>query len=87
MRRRTKDSAPKHLKDDGDPTRRQLIRIYQAYEEACQRGGVVDFAELLLRAYELWDDNPGSAVSTIARAFATCWSTSFRIRMPSSTSG
>jgi DNA helicase-2/ATP-dependent DNA helicase PcrA len=48
----------KHIKDDGDPTRRQLIRIYQAYEDACQRAGVVDFAELLLRAYELWRDNP-----------------------------
>jgi DNA helicase II / ATP-dependent DNA helicase PcrA len=49
---------PRHIKDDGDPTRRQLIKIYQAYEEACQRAGVVDFAELLLRAYELWRDNP-----------------------------
>jgi DNA helicase II / ATP-dependent DNA helicase PcrA len=48
----------KHIKDDGDPTRRQLIKIYQAYEDACQRAGVVDFAELLLRAYELWRDNP-----------------------------
>ncbi len=48
----------RHIKDNGDPTRRQLIRIYQAYEEACQRAGVVDFAELLLRAYELWRDNP-----------------------------
>jgi DNA helicase-2/ATP-dependent DNA helicase PcrA len=48
----------KHMKDDGDATRRQLIKIYQAYEEACQRGGVVDFAELLLRAYELWKNNP-----------------------------
>ena len=49
---------PKHIKDDGDPTRRQLIKIYQSYEDACQRAGVVDFAELLLRAYELWRDNP-----------------------------
>jgi DNA helicase-2/ATP-dependent DNA helicase PcrA len=48
----------KHLKDEGDPTRRQLIAIYRAYEEACQRAGVVDFAELLLRAYELWRDHP-----------------------------
>jgi DNA helicase-2/ATP-dependent DNA helicase PcrA len=47
----------KHIKDDGDPTRRQLLTIYQAYDEACQRAGVVDFAELLLRAYELWRDN------------------------------
>ena len=49
---------PKALKDDGDPTRRQLIRIYHAYEEACRRAGVVDFAELLLRAFELWRDHP-----------------------------
>ena len=49
---------PKHIKDDGDPTRRQLIKIYEAYEEACRRAGVVDFAELLLRAYELWRDDP-----------------------------
>ena len=49
---------PKHIKDDGDSTRRQLIKIYQSYEEACQRAGVVDFAELLLRSYELWRDNP-----------------------------
>ena len=48
----------KHIRDDGDPTRRQLIKIYQAYEEACQRAGAVDFAELLLRAFELWRDNP-----------------------------
>ncbi|MDE2295878.1 MAG: DNA helicase II [Gammaproteobacteria bacterium] len=49
---------PATLKDDGDPTRRQLIRVYLSYEEACQRAGVVDFAELLLRAYELWRDRP-----------------------------
>jgi DNA helicase-2/ATP-dependent DNA helicase PcrA len=48
----------RHIKDDGDPTRRQLIKIYQAYEEACQRAGAVDFAELLLRAFEIWRDNP-----------------------------
>ena len=50
---------PKHLKDDGDPTRRQMIRLYEAYEEACRRNGVVDFAELLLRSHELWRDAPG----------------------------
>ena len=48
---------PKSLKDGNDPTRRQLIKLYQDYEEACQRAGVVDFAELLLRAFELWRDN------------------------------
>ena len=48
---------PATLKDAGDPTRRQLIRIYAEYEAQCQRTGVVDFAELLLRAYELCRDN------------------------------
>ena len=50
---------PAHLKDGNDPTRREMIRLYAAYEEACARAGVVDFAELLLRAYELWRDNAG----------------------------
>src|SRR5688572_987119 len=48
---------PKQLKDDGDPTRRMWIKLYADYEEICQRSGVVDFAELLLRAFELWRDN------------------------------
>ena len=47
-----------HLDDDGDPNRRQMISLYAAYAELCERGGLVDFAELLLRAHELWRDNP-----------------------------
>ncbi|HVV98022.1 MAG TPA: 3'-5' exonuclease [Rhodanobacteraceae bacterium] len=35
-----------------------LIDVYRAYEAACQRAGLVDFAELLLRAHELWLHNP-----------------------------
>src|SRR5438874_1127705 len=49
---------PGQLKDENDPTRRQLIRLYAAYQAACASSGVVDFAELLLRAFELWRDNP-----------------------------
>jgi len=48
----------RHLDDDGDPNRRQFISLYQSYQEVCDRGGLVDFAELLLRAHELWRDNP-----------------------------
>ncbi len=48
---------PQHLDDEGDSTRRQMIAFYGAYEEVCARGGLVDFAELLLRAHELWRDN------------------------------
>src|SRR5690606_22651788 len=40
-----------------DPHRRKLIEIYQLYQEQCEREGVVDFAELLLRAYELLQRN------------------------------
>ncbi|WP_299872129.1 DNA helicase II [uncultured Cocleimonas sp.] len=48
----------KHIEDKGDPTTRQLVDVYRQYEEACQRAGVVDFAELLLRSLELLRDNP-----------------------------
>jgi DNA helicase-2/ATP-dependent DNA helicase PcrA len=33
------------------------VEIYQLYEEQCQREGVVDFGELMLRSYELLRDN------------------------------
>ncbi len=59
---------PGQLKDENDPTRRELIRLYAAYEEACARAGVVDFAELLLRAFELWRDN-ASLLSHYRRRF------------------
>ena len=49
---------PQHLDDDGDPNRRQFISLYRDYQEMCERAGLVDFAELLLRAHELWRDNP-----------------------------
>ena len=49
---------PQHLDDERDPNRRQMIALYASYEEVCERGGLVDFAELLLRAHELWRDNP-----------------------------
>jgi len=47
-----------HLPESADPFNRTMVRIYRAYEEACERGGMVDFAELLLRAHELWLKNP-----------------------------
>ncbi len=42
-----------HLVDNGDPWLGQMLRIYRNYEDACDRSGIVDFAELLLRAHEL----------------------------------
>ena len=40
-----------------DSFRRRMIEIYTLYEAQCQREGVVDFPELLLRAYELLSRN------------------------------
>jgi DNA helicase-2/ATP-dependent DNA helicase PcrA len=39
------------------PVDRAFVDIYRAYEDACRRGGLVDFAELLLRAHELFLTN------------------------------
>jgi DNA helicase-2/ATP-dependent DNA helicase PcrA len=36
-----------------DESTRRFVELYSAYDELCQREGVVDFAELLLRSYEL----------------------------------
>jgi DNA helicase-2/ATP-dependent DNA helicase PcrA len=48
----------RHIPEGEDPFQRTLVRVYRAYEEACERGGMVDFAELLLRSHELWLKNP-----------------------------
>ena len=55
--RKDEGLRPQHIPDPGDLITRQLIRIYTAYEESCQRLGVIDFAELLLRTLELLRDN------------------------------
>jgi DNA helicase-2/ATP-dependent DNA helicase PcrA len=40
-----------------DDHAKKRVGIYEAYETQCQREGVVDFAELLLRSYELLSRN------------------------------
>lgn len=42
----------------GNSNTGMLINIYRQYEEYCEQNGMVDFAELLLRSYELWQKNP-----------------------------
>ncbi len=56
--RKDEGERPEHIDDRGDPYLQQMVRIYQAYEEDCRRTGLVDFAELLLRAHELWLQRP-----------------------------
>ena len=43
--------------DDSDGYNKKFIEFYQAYDDQCQREGVVDFGELLLRAVELLKRN------------------------------
>jgi DNA helicase-2/ATP-dependent DNA helicase PcrA len=43
--------------DAHDPHERKMVELYEIYDNQCQREGVVDFAELLLRCYELLSRN------------------------------
>ncbi len=46
-----------HAVDAHDDFTRRFVELYEAYDEQCQREGVVDFAELLLRSFELLSRN------------------------------
>ncbi|MGH8111142.1 MAG: DNA helicase II [Rhodanobacteraceae bacterium] len=48
---------PQDIEPGDHPVARTFRNIYEAYEQACRRAGLVDFAELLLRAHELIRDN------------------------------
>lgn len=48
----------RHMADTGDFYLSQMRAVYRMYEDICQQSGLVDFAELLLRAHELLRDIP-----------------------------
>ncbi|MDO8938919.1 MAG: DNA helicase II [Methylicorpusculum sp.] len=48
----------RHMADTGDFYLSQMRAVYRIYEDICQQSGLVDFAELLLRAHELLRDIP-----------------------------
>ncbi|MGB9092161.1 MAG: DNA helicase II, partial [Pseudomonas farsensis] len=50
---------PRHIQPGGDLYLSTMRDVYAAYEQACERAGVIDFSELLLRALDLWRDQPG----------------------------
>ncbi|GJM05956.1 MAG: DNA helicase [marine bacterium B5-7] len=52
--RKDEGLRPEHIDDHGDVTIAQMVQIYKAYQDACERSGLVDFAELLLRTFELF---------------------------------
>lgn len=41
-----------------DISKRTWIKIYSAYQDACQRAGLIDFADLLLKIVQLWQSRP-----------------------------
>ncbi|BBP44347.1 DNA helicase II [Thiosulfativibrio zosterae] len=49
---------PQHIDPGHNPFVKRMVQIYQAYEAQCKKAGLVDFAELLLRAHELWLKHP-----------------------------
>lgn len=48
----------KNIQAGHDDYSQKMVAIYQAYENACQRAGVIDFGEILLRSHELWLQRP-----------------------------
>lgn len=49
---------PQNLSANQDYYTKTMREIYLAYEQACQTAGVIDFAEILLRAHELYLHRP-----------------------------
>ena len=47
----------RHSQETNDPYQQQMLAVYRTYEDYCDRSGLVDFAELLLRVHELLRDN------------------------------
>lgn len=62
---------PQHIPDYGDITTKTFIKIYYAYQEACQRAGVIDFADLLLKVQRLWTQHP-AILSEYQQRFCYC---------------
>ncbi|NBD96136.1 MAG: DNA helicase II [Gammaproteobacteria bacterium] len=49
---------PEHIEPFDNPHALTQVAIYRNYQDYCERSGLVDFAELLLRTLELLRDNP-----------------------------
>ena len=77
---------PTQLEGSSDNQHQTLTQIYAHYESLCQRFGLVDFAELLLRSLELVQNNEPIR-DAYRNDFSTSWSTNFKIPIPYSTVG
>ncbi|MDH3790068.1 MAG: UvrD-helicase domain-containing protein, partial [Xanthomonadales bacterium] len=56
--RKDEGERPQHIEHLDHPVTSTWVHIYRLYQDYCNRGGLVDFAELLLRAHELWLEQP-----------------------------
>ncbi len=56
--RKDEGQRPRAIEHMDNPMTAQWVRIYEIYQAYCDRAGLVDFADLLLRAHELWLNNP-----------------------------
>ncbi len=56
--RKDEGQRPQHIEHNDHPVTATWVHVYQRYQEYCHRGGLVDFAELLLRAHEIWLEQP-----------------------------
>jgi DNA helicase II / ATP-dependent DNA helicase PcrA len=50
--------GPEHVIDQDNFITQMYVKIYQAYQASCQRAGVIDFADLLLKVYLLLKNHP-----------------------------
>lgn len=57
--RKDEGQRPDAIEHMDSPITATWVRIYQLYQAYCERSGLVDFADLLLRAHELWLNDPG----------------------------
>ena len=56
--RKDEGERPQNIDHLDHPATATWVQVYRRYQEYCDRGGLVDFAELLLRAHELWLEQP-----------------------------
>lgn len=56
-RKKDEGKRSRHLDKGHNPHEQVMLEIYRAYEQTCQQEGLVDFSELLLRSYELLNND------------------------------
>ena len=56
--RKDEGQRPDAVEHMDNPITAQWARIYEIYQAYCDRSGLVDFADLLLRAHKLWLNHP-----------------------------